>query len=302
MTDSVLGTALAFARRGHPVLPLTWPVERDGKRLCSCGGDSRGRPCGKAAAKHPFGRLAPQGLLSATVNPALIQAWFSRQAPEANLGVRTDELIVIDIDPRHGGDESFAVLEREHGETPPTWRTITGSLGQHILFSCPPGLEVASFAAESLEEPPLGAGIDIRARRGYIVAPPSKHISGRLYCWSVDHHPHDVPLAPPPDWLIQRLVTKRPSQPDGRNNTEPLPSEKWAQLTCQPITEYCDEAAARIAGHLFRHSCDYSLVLGLLHSWNSAWCKPPLDCDELQRIVDRIAGREADRIERELAR
>ena len=299
MTDSVLGTALAFARHGHAVFPIHWPVERGGKLVCSCGGDSRGHPCGRKAAKHPYGRLAPQGLCSATINPALIQSWFSHQAPEANLGVVTDKLVVVDIDPRHDGDESFRALEREHGEMPLTWRTITGSLGQHILFSCPDGVEITSFVAELMEEPPLGRGIDVRARGGYIVAPPSKHITGRPYCWSVDHYPRNVPLAPPPGWLIERLVAKRPSQPNGSNNTGPHPSDFWAQLMRQPVSEYRDEPVTKIAGHLFRHNCDYSLVLNLLHAWNLAWCKPPLDYDELEGVVDRIAKREALRILRE---
>jgi hypothetical protein len=178
---------------------------------------------------------------------------------------------------------------------------LTGGGGEHILFVCPAGLKIACVNAEQCEEPPLGCGIDIRANHGYIVTPPSRHISGRGYSWSVDHHPGDVPLAVAPDWLIDRLVAKRPSQADV-TNTEPLPSDVWAQLTRQPITEYCDMAAARIAGHLFRHNCDYSLVLALLHTWNSAWCKPPLGYRELKSIVDRIADREAARIERELAR
>jgi hypothetical protein len=303
MSDSLLLTALAFARHGHGVVPIHWPVPgRNGRIVCSCGSDSRGRPCTRAA-KHPYGKLAPSGLLSATDNRALIQSWFQRQAPQANLGVVTDRLVVIDIDPRHGGDESFRALEREHGEMPLSWRSLTGGGGEHVLFACPDGVEIASFAAEHFKppnEPPLGPGIDIRARRGYIVTPPSRHISGRVYAWSVDHHPANVPLAIAPDWLIDRLVAKRPAQPDGSNNTEPLPSDLWSQLTRQPISEYQDMAAARICGHLLRHNCDYSLALGLLHAWNNAWCKPPLGYDEIKKIVDRIAAREAARINREL--
>jgi hypothetical protein len=75
----------------------------------------------------------------------------------------------------------------------------------------------------------------------------------------------------------------------------------WAKLRQQPVSEYRDMAVAKIAGHFFRHSCDYALVLGMLHAWNSAWCKPPLGYHELKRIVDRIADREAARIEQELA-
>jgi hypothetical protein len=302
MSDTVLGTGLAFGRHGHGVFPVNWPVERDGKLVCSCGSDSRGRTCGKNAAKHPYGKLAPNGLLSATVEAGIIKHWFGYQAPNANLGGVTDKLVVIDVDPRHGGDESFAALEREHGEMPPTWRVLTGGRGEHILFACPDGAEIASFAAEQMDNPPLGLGIDIRARGGYIVAPPSRHISGRPYAWSVDHHPKDVPLAPAPDWLIARLSTPAnsddiPAQAQG----QPLPSDIWAQLTRQPITEYRDQAATKIIGHLFGHGCDYQLVLGLMHAWNSAWCKPPLGYQELKTIVDRIARKQAAKIQRRLA-
>jgi Bifunctional DNA primase/polymerase, N-terminal len=210
--------------------------------------------------------------------------------------------VVVDIDPRHGGDESFRELERKHGEMPLTWRSLTGGGGEHVIFTCPDGIEISNVVAEQAKDPPLGAGIDIRARGGYIVAPPSRHISGRSYAWSVDHHPQDVQLAPAPDWLIERLTQRRTAAaPDGVS-VEPIPSDVWSQLTRQPITEYRDMAAASIVGHLLRHNCDYELVFGLLHAWNSAWCKPPLGFYELERIIIRIANREADRIEAELKR
>jgi Bifunctional DNA primase/polymerase, N-terminal len=153
-----------------------------------------------------------------------------------------------------------------------------------------------------MTDPPLGRGIDIRARGGYIVAPPSRHISGRAYAWSVDHHASDVPLAPAPDWLIERLTAHTASPVGAAAPIAPLASDVWAELTRRPVFEYHDMAAARIVGHLLRHNCDYSLALGLLHAWNSAWCKPPLGYHELKRIVDRIANREAARIEAELKR
>jgi hypothetical protein len=247
-------------------------------------------------------------LLSATTETGIIKLWWGLRAPEANLGVCTDKLVVIDIDPRHGGDESFRALECEH-EIPPTWRVLTGGGGQHILFACPDGVEISNVVAELIKpplEPPLGRGIDIRACGGYVVAPPSRHISGRCYAWSVDHHPADVPLALAPEWLITRLRARSTrigtaTDSDG-TPIEPTPSDIWAQLTRQPISEYRDMAAARIAGHFFRHACNYQLVLGLLHTWNSAWCKPPLGTHELTRIVDRIATREAARIRGQLER
>src|SRR5262249_40479283 len=295
---TALATALAFARRGHAVLPVHYPVEHNGQIACSCG-----RLCGKNAAKHPIARYARNGLRSATTESGIVKLWWGLRVPEANLGVATDRLVVIDVDPRPGGDESFAVLDRQH-EIPPTWRSLTGGGGEHIIFAAPDSVEISNVVAENMENPPLGPGIDIRARGGYIVAPPSRHISGGAYIWSVDHHPQDVPLAPAPEWLITRLTartTPAASPPHG-GPIGPLPSDVWTELTRQPITEYRDMAAARIVGHLFRHNCDYSLALGLLHAWNTAWCKPPLGYHELKRVVDRIANREADRIERELVR
>jgi hypothetical protein len=304
----VLATALAFARHDHAVFPVHWPVDHGGKLLCSCGSDSRGRPCGRDAAKHPYGKLVCNGLLGATCDPGIIKHWFGYVAPDANLGVRTEHLVVIDVDPRAGGDDALDALIREHGELPPTWRALTGGGGEHVMFACPDGVEFASFAAklfiQSGREPPLGPGIDVRAHGGYIVAPPSRHISGREYAWSVDHHPKDMPLALPPQWLLERLTARDEAVAAAPGNPaahEPLPSDHWAKLTLQPINEYREYAAGQIIRHLFRHRCDYQLVLGLLHSWNSAWCKPPLGYYELKEIVDRIARKRAAEIMQELA-
>jgi hypothetical protein len=300
MTESVLATALAFANHGHAVFPVNWPVSHNGKNLCSCGSDGRGRPCTKPA-KHPYGKLATNGVLSATTDTGIIKTWFGYQAREANLGVHCEGLVVLDVDPRRGGDESLAALEREHGELPLTWRVLTGGGGEHILFSAPEGIAIGNVA-EQMANSPLGKGIDIRARGGYIVAPPSRHISGRQYAWSVDHHPKDVPLAPAPEWLIAKLTATTSSAAATGGEKLPHDADFWAQFTQQKVAEYADLAAARITGHLFRHNVDFQLVRGLIHAWNAACCASPLTYAELDRIVDRIADKEAARIERELGR
>lgn len=278
--------ALAFARRGHPVFPVNWPVEHSDGLRCSCGGDSRGHPC-SSPAKHPYGKVAVNGLLSATTEADLIRHWFGAVAPEANLGVVTDKLVVLDVDPRHGGDESLAQLERDH-EVPPTWRVLTGGGGEHVMFAAPDGIEVANVIAEQTGNPPLGHGIDVRAAGGYIVAPPSRHISGRPYAWSVDHHPKDVALAPAPEWLIARLTTRTSDSGDV------TPPEEWQRLT-RKVPAYPDAAAAQVAGHLLRRWVDPYLVAGLLHAWNHAYVEPPISDYELNRILDRVARREDKR-------
>jgi hypothetical protein len=279
----MLDAALAFARRGHAVLPLTWPIEVNGRLVCSC---RRAADC-TAAAKHPYGRLAPNGLLSAATDEAVIRKWFA-DTPAVNLGVVTDKLIVLDIDPRHDGDSSLAAVEREY-VFPPTWRVMTGGGGEHVIFKCPDGAAIGSSSASS--NPLLGAGIDIRARGGYIVAPPSRHLAGRAYAWSVDHHPADIELAEAPAWLIEKLVPA----PSRQAEALPQPYQIWLKLTREPVTEYADLACARFAGYLVRH-LDPAVALDILFWWNEHVCRPPLEAAEVHRIWRRIVHRHAERI------
>jgi hypothetical protein len=295
LDDSVLATALAFAKRGFAVLPLTWPVEETGRLVCSCGKHKRRPESCSSAAKHPHGKFAPKGLLSATCESGIIKSWWGLNAREANLGVCTDNLIVVDIDPRHGGDQSLVELDKLHGDWPHTWRSLTGGGGEHIIYRAPEGAEILSFAAEQMDNPPLGRGIDVKARGGYIVAPPSRHISGRSYHWSVDHHPSETPLALPPDWLVEKLATKRSNGAP----REPVPAGEWDRIINS--TEYRDLAIARLGGFLFRHWFGINATVTLVKDWNARH-PPSIPDDEVIRILDRIAEKEAQRLDRERAK
>jgi hypothetical protein len=160
-----------LARRGARVFPVHYPVEIGGRLRCSCGNAE----C-KNAAKHPYARLAPRGLLDATTDFAQIDRWWGAGVPY-NIGIRTGEesgIVVVDVDPRHSGDKTLSDLERRFGALPPTWRFLTGGGGEHIVFRHP-GYRVQNGAGS------LGDGIDVRADGGFIVGPASRHISGRLY-------------------------------------------------------------------------------------------------------------------------
>lgn len=281
----ILDAALAFARRGNAVLLLTWPVKVNGRLVCSC---RRAADC-PSPAKHPYGRLAPNGLLSASTDEATIRKWFADE-PQANLGVVTDKLITLDVDPRHAGDTSLAELERNH-DFPPTLRVLTGGAGEHVIFKCPEGVTVNSSSASS--NPLLGSGIDVRARGGYIVAPPSRHLSGRDYAWSVDHHPAETPIAEALAWLVEKLAPA--SSRDAEPQPQPRPYQTWLKLTREPVTEYQDYACARFAGYLVRH-LDPVVALDILFWWNDQICQPPLDAAEVHRIWRRIVRRHAERL------
>ena len=124
-----------------------------------------------------------------------VHEWFQRH-PKRNLAIVTGALsglIVLDIDPRHGGKESLRRLERENGRLPKTVESITGGGGRHLYFAHPGGVVRNRTNIES--------GIDLRGDGGCIVAPPSVHPSGKPYRWKNGRAPGEVELARLPDWL-----------------------------------------------------------------------------------------------------
>jgi hypothetical protein len=196
--------ASALAAQGLAVFPLHYPVQRRHNLACSCGRVDCASP-----AKHPFSRLVPHGLKDATTDPKQIAAWWGNN-PYLNIAVATNGLLVLDVDPRHGGYESLIELEEAADILPHTWCVITGSEGRHIYMALPNGTSVSNSAGK------LGHGLDIRTTGGYVVAPPSIHISGKAYSWL--ESPKDAPLAPAPAWLADKLKPQPPAQPFAVSN------------------------------------------------------------------------------------
>lgn len=199
--------AEALARRGWPVLPCHHP---DG-RACSCGDSACASP-----AKHPRTR---RGLHAASTDLAVVGRWW-RQWPEANIAVRTGGspegagVVVLDVDPAHGGDRALAELVEMHGPLPETLAAATGGGGRHLWFAHPGGT-VPNSAGR------VGDGLDVRGDGGYVLVSPSRHISGGRYRWV------EAPLAPMPAWL---LTLARPPAPVPRPQPPaPRQADAWAR-------------------------------------------------------------------------
>jgi Bifunctional DNA primase/polymerase, N-terminal/Primase C terminal 1 (PriCT-1) len=272
LTTNMLDAALRYAKVGLPVFPL-WPaLPLTNGFTCGCGKASR---C-DSPAKHPLSPLVPNGLKSATTDIKAITDWWTTW-PEANVAIATGKVVVVDIDPRHGGDAALAQIEAKHGALPPTWRVKTGGGGLHIYFAAYDNIMVKNSAGL------LGAGLDVRGHGGYVVAPPSRHISGGLYEWAAGKN-----LAPMPDWLIAALQEPR--------TKVAARSDDWRQLVRDGVTEgKRNDAAARLAGHLLRRYVDPHVALELLMAWNITRCAPPLAPPEIITIVNSIAKRELAR-------
>lgn len=205
-----------------------------------------------------------------------VDAWF-RRWPDAGVGIvtgRISGLVVIDVDPRHGGEGSLADLVGARGPLPPTLEARTGGGGRHLYFAHP-GTQLRNRVG-------IADGIDLRGDGGMIIAPPSIHPSGRAYTWTEGRSPGDVAVAPLPDWLL-RLLRRQ-----GRRPGHTL--DYWRGLAKQGVAEgERNNTIASFAGHLLWHGVDPDVAEELLLAWNRACCRPPLSDDEVARTVASIA-------------
>lgn len=176
-----LDAALSYARRGFSVLPLHGVTE-DG--ACTCG-----KPNCSNAGKHPIGSWKERQTQPLTEEE--LRNLFM-QHPGANVGIVTGKvsgLLVIDID-GEDGQKSFSTLGMG-GEPVPVVRT---GRGWHVYFAHPGG-DVGNFAGTL-------PGLDGRGDGGYVVAPPSRHASGKTYEWLEDYELDGRPLVQAPDSVM----------------------------------------------------------------------------------------------------
>ena len=252
----MLDYALEYANRGWPVFPAT-----PGKK----------RP----ATEH--------GLKDATTDEVQIRDWW-RRYPNANIAIATGPeagFYVLDVDPRHGGDQSLSELCAPT-ELPDTPTCETGGGGKHIYLLWP---EDGTHIRNATNIVP---GLDIRGAGGYVIAPPSNtwlEDNGGAYVWESETEN----IAPTPAWLMPFLSTrtKRAKQPVKATNGEATrilsPGEK------QAIPEGSrDETLTRIAGAMRRHGSDEATIYTALVSENDR-CEPPLPEEDLERIAQSVA-------------
>ncbi len=266
---SSLTAALDYARRGWSVIPL---------HTLTAGGCSCRRHECSSAAKHP---RTEHGLKDAATDEGTIRQWWD-EWPDANVGIvagAESGLVVLDVDPRHGGDESLRRLEEQHGPLPHTPKSRTGGGGQHHVFAHP-GRKIKNKVN-------LAPGLDIRADDGYIVAPPSLHASGQKYEWDV--HPDESPPAPTPHWLLALIEggSKKAKPSNGQRSHGDRP---YAELVSEPVQEGGRNAAlASLAGYLRHVGFGEDIIAPVLETVNQERCNPPLPPVEVAGIARSVS-------------
>jgi len=122
-----------------------------------------------------------------------------------NVGLRPRPgRVVLDVDPRNGGDRGLYALEMYFPEIEKAPRTRTGSGGFHIFLSVPEDLALSPVLRG------YGGGIEIKGSHHQVVAPGSRHPdNGEQYVTEI---PFSGPPPMAPEGLLS-LMTLPPRQP-----------------------------------------------------------------------------------------
>jgi len=254
--------ALEYIARGWHVFPVHFVPT-----TCAC---SCRRPDCDSPGKHP---VTHDGLTAATTDEAQVRAWW-KERPHANIGIATGEksgFDVIDIDPRHGGDDTWRDIERTHGDLV-SQEALTGGGGRHILIA---------YSGELYSRADVFAGVDVKSDGGYIVAPPSNHASGRRYSWDVGTL--DNALADARTWGGWPTMLEQFSAPimAAENGvTSPV------NVSGEPIPEGSrNMTLIRVAGRLRAQGLDLEPMAASLRIYNDQYCRPPLDESEILAVA-----------------
>jgi hypothetical protein len=151
-------------------------------------------------------------------DPEQLRIWW-RRWPKANLAIitgRISDLVVVDIDPAHGGLGTLAAMEADHQLLDRSATVLTPSGGRHYWLRHPGGRLTNSNKAIRDR---YGAGVDIRGDGGLVLAPPSVRLVG-AYRWRVGG-PATAP--PMPAWLVDLLRTRPPERHRVKASAQPTP-------------------------------------------------------------------------------
>lgn len=250
-TANLTEEALALAQKGFSILPLH-SINHSGQ--CSCLKTDCSSP-----GKHP---IVKHGVKDASKDENIITIWW-QSYPNANIGIATGKisnLVVLDIDEKNDGYRSLEKLEHKHGKIQ-TLEARSGGGGKHFYFLAP--------SIELKNRTNILPGVDFRSENGYIVAPPSRHISGLQYSWL-----NNLEISYLPEWLLSFVQKQKQEYKQIENDSIPI-GNRNSTLTS-------------IAGYFKTKGFQSSCLERLLLLTNQSLCNPPLDQEEVYSVLKSI--------------
>ena len=185
-------------------------------------------------------------------------------------------IIVLDIDPRHGGDETLKTLEVELGPLPHAPTAISGGGGRHLFFRYPPFPVRTDTSGRT-----LGLGVDVLSTGSIVIVPPSRHVSGKRYVWAEGKDPESIQ---PPDFPQSWLDRLRGDAADEAVGT-------GERIAADLITEgRRNTHLTSVGGALQRIGATREAIAAALTAENSTRISPPLDGAEVERIITSVTS------------
>gem|GEM_PF-1365028 len=162
---------LEYVRKGWSIFPCH-SVQRG---VCTC---SHGSKC-QNPGKHP---RTINGVKDASNSEDQVRMWALTYGDKLSWGLACGAgsgVFAIDIDQRKNGYASLDEFESQRPDGPlqATLTAMSGGGGRHLLFAYPEDNEPLGNRTNWLP------GVDVRSDGGYIILPPSSHISGGTYQW-----------------------------------------------------------------------------------------------------------------------
>ncbi len=216
--------------------------------------------------------LTNHGLNDATTDREQIERWWLDH-PTANVGIRTEGLVVIDVD--GSGENWLGDQDARWEDVAAAPSSMTPRGGRHYLFRQPEGKNWRNTQGR------LAPKVDTRANGGYIIAPPSL-FEGRTYQWCEGHELEvsTDQLPEPPAWLIAQL---------DRLEARPTKHSEATRLADSIIEGQRNGTLTSLAGAMRRVGMSRDELAAALHRANRDRCVPPLDSVEVDRIAESIA-------------
>jgi putative DNA primase/helicase len=211
----------------------------------------------KPRSKEPsLAQLAPY--LSQRASKEELDSWSWD-----GIGIVTGPLsgiLVLDVD----GPEGEAELNKHGHPITPMARTARGGL--HLYFRHP-DVEVRTGIR-------VAPGLDVKARGGYVVAPPSVGPNGKAYEWIIG--PEEADPAELPEWVM-RLIT----EPRRNGSAPPVEARIPTGRRNQELTS--------MAGSMRRRGMEEEEIRAALEVANRRRCDPPLEDVEVEKIARSVA-------------
>lgn len=224
------------------------------------------------------------GCLDATSDEDQIIEWWTMN-PAYNIGVSTDGLLVVDVDPMPDGSQNeFASDNEVLADLLKNAGSATPRGGLHFWFRQPQCVELRNTASK------MAQNVDTRATGGYVLAPPSV-VDGKPYHWMHGFELEIRPdfLLPPPEFVLNLLdaskaASKRTDDVEVVQSNGTIPEgQRNATLTS-------------IAGTMRRNGLSQDAIEAALRVINRERCSPMVEDEEVKKIAWSVSRYESDQI------